>query len=407
VSDVLRLTREDWLDVPPELERLAEGTVATTPGFVASGVACGLKESGALDIGVLASSRHAVSAMVDTSSAMPSESVIHTRTLDRTRLQAVVVNSGNANAQTGPRGVEDAAAIGAAAAAGLDMAVGEVAVCSTGVIGRRFEIDRVTAGAVSAAAAVSRDGGAAFAEAICTTDRAPKTAAWRLRLPSGEYAISVAAKGAGMIQPGMATMLAYVTTDAPFEARTLQPIVRDAAAESFNRISVDGQMSPSDTLLVLANGEGQGLVADEADLFGVALRAVCRWMALMIVRDGEGAEHVVRLIVHGAQNGEEAEHVARHIANSPLIKAAVYGRDPNWGRVTQAVGAALAGISGPPPVVSLTFDGVGPDDPDVVEVMAREEYEMHVGLGRGSASAEVFFCDLTHEYVRINSEYTT
>lgn len=403
----LRLTREDWLNLPHQLEQLADGSVTTTPGFVASGVRCGLKESGALDIGVLASTRHAVSAMVDTSSALPSESVIHTRTLDRTRLQAVVVNSGNANAQTGPQGVQDAAAIGAHAAAALGVDAGQVAVCSTGVIGRRFEIDRVTAGATAAAQAVAGAGGADFAQAICTTDRAPKTAAWRLRLPSGEYAIAAAAKGAGMIQPGMATMLAYVTTDAPFESRTLQPIVRDAAAQSFNRISVDGQMSPSDTLLVLANGAGQGLIGDEAETFARALRAVCRWMALMIVRDGEGAEHVVRLVVHGARDADEAERVARAIANSPLIKAAVYGRDPNWGRVTQAVGAALAGISGAPPVVSLTFDGRAPDDPEVAEVMAREEYEMHVGLGRGGASAEVFFCDLTHAYVSINSEYTT
>ncbi len=407
MSDVLRLTREDWLGMPHQLELLADGSITTTPGFHAGAVGCGLKESGGLDIGVLVSTRHTVSAMVDTSSAMPSESVIHTRTLDRTRLRGVVVNAGNANAQTGPQGIEDAAAIGAAAAERLGLDMSQLAVCSTGVIGRRFEIDRVTAGAADAAAAVSETGGADFAQAICTTDRAPKTAAWRLRLASGEYAISVAAKGAGMIQPGMATMLAYVATDAPFESRTLQPIVRQAAAESFNRISVDGQMSPSDTLLVLANGEGYGLIGDEAETFARALRAVCRWMALMIVRDGEGAEHVVRLIVHGAHDGAEAEHVARAIANSPLIKAAVYGRDPNWGRVTQAVGAALAGISGPPPVVTLQFDGVAADDPDVAAVMGREEYEMHVGLGRGRHSTELFFCDLTHAYVSINSEYTT
>lgn len=406
MGDLLRLSRTDWLDAPDELERLAEGGVTTPDGFVAGAVACGLKESGSLDIGVLRSTRYAHSALVDTSSALPSESVIHTRTLDRARLQAVVVNAGNANAQTGPQGIADAAAIGAAAADALDIDPGVVAVCSTGVIGRRFEIGMVTTGAAGAGRAVSRSGGTAFSEAICTTDREPKTAAWRLRLPSGEYAIGAAAKGAGMISPGMATMLAYVTTDAPIEARTLQPIVRDAAAESFNRISVDGQMSPSDTLMVMANGEGPGLIGDEAEIFARALRAVCRWLALMIVRDGEGAEHVVRLVVHGAQDAAEAETVARAIGNSPLIKAAVYGRDPNWGRVTQAVGAALAGAARPP-VISLAFDGLPPDDPGIDEVMAREEYEMHVGLGRGTASAELFFCDLTHAYVSINSDYTT
>ncbi len=406
MSDVIRLGRTDWLEMPEELERLAEGGVTAPAGFVAGSVSCGLKESGALDIGVLRSTRFAQSALVDTSSALPSESVIHTRTLDRSRLQAVVVNSGNANAQTGPQGIADAAAIGAAAAGSLGLSADEVAVCSTGVIGRRFEIGKVTAGAADAASAVTESGGQGFAEAICTTDRAPKTAAWRLRLPSGEYAIGAAAKGAGMISPGMATMLAYVTTDAAIEARTLQPIVRDAAAESFNRISVDGQMSPSDTLLVMANGQGPGLIGEEAEVFARALRAICRWLALMIVRDGEGAEHVVRLIVRGAQDTAEAETVARAIGNSPLIKAAVYGRDPNWGRVTQAVGAALAGAPRPP-VVTLTFDGLAPDDPGIAEVMAREEYEMHVDIGRGVASAELFFCDLTHAYVSINSDYTT
>jgi glutamate N-acetyltransferase / amino-acid N-acetyltransferase len=366
-----------------------------------------LKPSGGLDIGVLASTRRATSALVDTASQLPSESVIHTRSLDTSRIQAVIVNAGNANAATGPQGIRDAADIGAAAADELGYDRGEVAVCSTGVIGELFDMDRVLPGAHAAASAVARDGGGAFGQAICTTDRGPKGGAFRVRLPSGEYAIGAAAKGAGMISPRMATMLAYITTDAPFDARVLLPLVKQAAAESFNRISVDGQMSPSDTLLVLANGEGPKLVGAEAETFGRALRAICRWLALLIVRDGEGAEHVVRLLVHGAKDDVEAEKVARAIGNSPLVKAAVYGRDPNWGRVSQAVGAALADTPGPPPVVSLTFDGLEVGDPDVAEVMAREEYEMHVGLGRGEGLAELFFCDLTHAYVSVNADYRT
>lgn len=333
--------------------------------------------------------------------------MIHTRSLDTSRIQAVIVNAGNANAATGPQGIRDAADIGAAAADELGYDRGEVAVCSTGVIGELFDMDRVLPGARAAASAVARDGGGAFGQAICTTDRDPKGGAFRVRLPSGEYAIGAAAKGAGMISPRMATMLAYITTDAPFDARVLLPLVKHAAAESFNRISVDGQMSPSDTLLVLANGEGPKLVGAEAETFGRALRAICRWLALLMVRDGEGAEHVVRLLVHGAKDDVEAEKVARAIGNSPLVKAAVYGRDPNWGRVSQAVGAALADTPGPPPVVSLTFDGLEVGDPDVAEVMAREEYEMHVGLGRGEGLAELFFCDLTHAYVSVNADYRT
>ena len=395
------------MGLPSELERLAVGNVATPSGFVASGVACGLKESGALDIGVLTSTRRSVSALVDTASALPSESVVHTRGLDRAHLQAVVVNAGNANAATGPQGIEDAATIGATVASELGCDPGQVAVCSTGVIGERFKMPVVSAGARAAASAVSRDGGPAFGQAICTTDRSPKGGAFRLRLPSGEYAIGAAAKGAGMISPNMATMLAYVTTDAPLDSRVLQPLVKQAAAESFNRISVDGQMSPSDTLLVMANGEGPQLIGAEAELFGKALRAICRWLALQIVRDGEGAEHLVRLLVHGGKDDAEAEHVGRAIANSPLIKAAVYGRDANWGRLSQAIGASLAGTPGPPPVPSVTFDGLAPTDPGIADVMAREEYEMYVGLGRGDGLSEIFFCDLTHAYVSINADYRT
>ncbi len=399
------MLRQDWLGFPSELERLAAGGVATPGGFVASGVAAGLKESGGLDVGVLASTRRVTSALVDTASALPSAAVIHTRSLDSAHIQAVVVNAGNANAETGPQGIADAGTMGSVAATELGLDPGEVAVCSTGVIGMRFDMGVVTRGVAAAASAVSRTGGTSFGQAICTTDRAPKGGAFRLRLPSGEYAIGAAAKGAGMISPRMATMLAYVTTDAPFDARVLQPLVKQAAAESFNRISVDGQMSPSDTLLVMANGEGPKLIGAEAETFGVALRGICRWLALQIVRDGEGAEHVVRLLVHGGRDRDEAEHVARAIANSPLVKAAVYGRDANWGRLSQAIGAALAGTSGPPPVPSVTFDGLAPTDPHIAEVMAREEYEMHIGLGGGEAVAEVFFCDLTHAYVSINADY--
>ncbi len=401
------MLRQDWLGLPSELERLAEGGVATPQGFVAGAVAAGLKESGGLDIGVLLSTRRATSALVDTANALPSASVIYTRSLDSAHIQAVVVNAGNANAETGTPGIEDARTMGTVAATELGIDPGQVAVCSTGVIGRRFAMKRVTAGVAAAASAVAQTGGASFGQAICTTDRAPKGGAFRLRLPSGEYAIGAAAKGAGMISPRMATMLAYITTDAPLDARVLQPLVKQAAAESFNRISVDGQMSPSDTLLVMANGEGPKLIGAEAETFGVALRAICRWLALQIVRDGEGAEHVVRLLVHGGKDEAEAEHVARAVANSPLVKAAVYGRDANWGRLSQAIGAALAGAPGPPPVPSVTFDGVTPMDPGIDEVLAREEYEMHIGLGRGEGLAEIFFCDLTHAYVSINADYRT
>ena len=394
--------------MPAALTELPAGGVATPAGFEAAGVACGLKPSGALDFGILASRRRATSALVDTASALPAESVVYTRSLDPERLQAVAVNAGNANAATGEAGVRDAAAMGAAAARAIGAEQGEVAVCSTGVIGERFDMDRVLIGAARAGAALAPEGGGDFAAAICTTDRAPKTGAWRLDLASGRSVlIGAAAKGAGMISPSMATMLAYVTTDAAIDRRVLSPVTRRAAAGSFNRISVDGQMSPSDTLIVLANGDGERLVGEDADAFEAALTAICRRLAVQIVKDGEGADHAVRLLVTGAHDGEEAELVARAIADSPLVKTAAFGRDPNWGRVSRAVGAALAGRGGQPVVLTVAYDGVPAGDPGTAEVLARAEYEMAVGLGRGQGSAEVFFSDLTSAYVHLNAAYRT
>jgi len=226
-------------------------------------------------------------------------------------------------------------------------------------------------------------------------------------LSGGEATIGVAAKGAGMISPNMATMLAYVTTDAAVDAATLAEMTVAAAQASFNRITVDGQMSPSDTLIVFANGEGQPLGPPDRDKLSQAITAVCRWIAVQMVKDGEGAEHCVRLMVNGGADAGEADVVARAIGNSPLVKAAIFGRDPNWGRVAQAVGHALAGRGGEVRDPTLRFEGMDADHPGVAEVMARAEYEMEVQLRRGDATAELFFCDLTHGYVSLNADYTT
>jgi glutamate N-acetyltransferase / amino-acid N-acetyltransferase len=351
--------------------------------------------------------RRASSAVVDTVSALPAAPVVHTRALARERLQAVLVTSGCANASTGEGGLQDARALGARTAAALGLGADEVGVSSTGVIGERMDMPRALAGIEAAAAVLGPDGGPSFAGAICTTDRWTKTWAARLRLSAGPALIGGTAKGAGMISPTMATMLAYVTTDAAVSAEALARATAAAAERSFNRISVDGQMSPSDTLVVMANGEGAPLAGADLERFGDALTAVCRWLALQMVKDGEGAEHAVRLVVEGARDADEAEAVARAIADSPLVKSAVYGRDPNWGRVAQAVGQALAGRGGPEARLTLAFDGLGAGDPGLAEVMGREEYDLAVGLGRGRAGAEMWFCDLTHAYVTLNAEYHT
>ena len=402
------MVRGDWLRVPEGLAPVPGGSVATPAGYRAAGVAAGLKPSGLKDVGILVADGPTASAMVDTTSALPSAPVVRNRTLDRGRLRAVVVNAGKANAATGSPGLDDAHAMAARAAAGLGLDAGEVAVCSTGTIGERLDMGITGPGIDAAVAALSREGGGDFASAICTTDRAPKAGAFRLALPGGgEVAIGAAAKGAGMIRPDMATMLAYVTTDAAIDPAELQRMTAEAATASFNRISVDAQMSPSDTLLVFARGEGAPLAGADRDRFAAALACICRWLAVQMVKDGEGAEHAVRVLVRGARDDEEAERVARAVGESSLVKTAIFGRDPNWGRISQSVGQALAGAPGPVHEPEVTVDGIPFADPRAVEVLGLDEYDLEVVLGRGDGSAELWASDLGHAYVTLNAEYHT
>ncbi|MGD9694207.1 MAG: bifunctional glutamate N-acetyltransferase/amino-acid acetyltransferase ArgJ [Thermoleophilia bacterium] len=376
-------------------------------GFRAAGVACGLKPSGALDLGLLVADDPYSSALVDTASALPSAPVRRNRRLDRARLRAVLVNAGTANAATGSPGLDDAHAMAARAGERLGIDPAAIAVCSTGTIGDRIDLDMAGRGIDAAAAALDADGGADFGRAICTTDRAPKGGAFRLRLGRGDVEIGVAAKGAGMISPDMATMLSYVTVGAPVDAGDLQAMTAEAARVSFNRISVDGQMSPSDTLLVISGGLGAPLEGADRDALAAALAALCRWTAIQMVRDGEGSEHAVRVLVEGARDDAEAERVVRAVGDSPLVKTAIAGSDPNWGRVSQAVGQALVGAAGEVREPVVRVDGVAFSDRRAAEVMALPEYDLRVGLGRGDAAAELWVADLGHPYVTINAEYHT
>jgi len=399
--------RDDWLAAPEGLAMLPDGTVTSPSGFVASGTACGLKPSGALDLGILHALGPVSSGYVDTTSALPSAPVLRNRSLDRSRLRAVVVNAGTANAATGSPGLDDAQAMAARTAAVLGISAGEVAVCSTGTIGDRIDLNRVGAGINVAADALGPEGGVNFGQAICTTDRAPKAGAFRLRLSVGEVTIGAAAKGAGMIRPDMATMLAFITTDAHVPPPVLQAMTAAAARASFNRISVDAQMSPSDTLLVMSSTGAPPLAGGDLDTFAAALATVCRWLAIQMVKDGEGADHAVRVVVRGAADPREAATVVRAIGESSLVRTAINGQDPNWGRVSQAVGQALARRPGVAlePVVSV--DGVSFSDPGVGDVLAREEYDLQVSLGRGGSAASIWVSDLGHSYITINAEYHT
>jgi glutamate N-acetyltransferase/amino-acid N-acetyltransferase len=379
--------RSRWVAPPRGVEELEPERLA--PGFRAAGAACGLKDGGATDVGLLVCDSEAVSsALLLTRNAAAAAPVRVCRDeCDGAGIRAAVVNSGNANAATGDQGYADALAMRAAAAQAVGADPRAVAVAETGVIGVPLLIDDVVRGIGDAAGTLREDGGGDFAAAIMTTDR------WRkaCTVSAGGVILSAQAKGAGMMEPGFATMLCFVQTDAQVEDP--DPLLRSAVAGSFERITVDGQMSTNDTVLLQATG------AAGTPLPAGLLDAVLLQLALELVADGEGATRVGRIEVLEAASADEAERVARAIANSPLVKTALYGRDPNWGRIAQAAGMALAGEE---------VDELGDDVIDASALASDDaEAEISIRLGRGDARAHVYFSDLTHDYIRINAEYTT
>jgi len=400
-----------WLEPPAHVSERPGGGLAA--GFRASGVAAGIKPSGDPDLALLVCSQpDAASAARFTRSGAPAAPVLLCR--ERCRLdalRAVVANSGNANAATGNRGLEDAARMQGAGAMAAGVHEDQVAVASTGVIGVPMPMDGVTRGILDARGALAPDGDRAFWRAIATTDAFEKLLSLDVALPSGSVRLSAQAKGAGMIQPGFATMLCFVQTDAALAAETAELLLGVCVKRSFDRITVDGQLSTSDVALLIASGASGVVVAPESEdelRFGEALDYALRRLALQVVRDGEGAARIGRVHVHGGHDAT-VERVARAIANSPLVKAALHGGDPNWGRVAQSIGAALPSME--PIPFDIWIEGVHvcaggvalPHEPPRMG----EEVEYVVGLPGEGAETEVFFSDLSHDYVRINAEYTT
>ncbi|HEX8103806.1 MAG TPA: bifunctional glutamate N-acetyltransferase/amino-acid acetyltransferase ArgJ, partial [Solirubrobacteraceae bacterium] len=387
-------------------------------GFRAAGVACGLKPSGGPDLGLL------VSASPDTTSAarftrsgvLAAPVLVCQERCELSALRAVVVNSGNANAATGGRGLDEAARVQGAAAMTAGVPERRVGVASTGVIGVQLDGQKIVRGLIDARHALSEDGDVPFAEAIRTTDAYAKRATLSVELPSGTVRLAAQAKGAGMISPAFATLLVFVETDAALAPETADLLLGVTVKRSFDRISVDGQLSTNDSVFLLASGASGVRVAPESEdelRFGEALDALMRQLALLVVADGEGSARVGRVHVHGGdQRG--VERVARAVANSPLVKAALHGGDPNWGRIAQAVGAALPGTA-PLPVdvwiqgvqVCARGNAIPFDLGALAEAVSAEEVEYTVGLPGEGAETEVFFSDLSHDYVRINAEYTT
>ena len=379
--------RSRWVSAPQGVEELDPAELA--PGFRAGAVHCGLKGGGETDLGILTGDAEKVrSAMLLTRNASAAAPVRVCRDeCARALIRALVVNSGNANAATGEQGYRDALAMRDATAQALGVNPRSVAVAETGVIGVPLPLDQVKTGIAAAAQQLDEAGGRRFTEAIMTTDRSLKACTVR----AGGVTLSAQAKGAGMIEPGFATMLCFVQTD----AEVAQPSVelRRAVAASFERITVDGQMSTNDMVLLQATGTA-GAPLPEGLLDAVLLQ-----LALEVVADGEGASRVGRIEVREAASDAEAERVARAIANSPLVKTALTGRDPNWGRIAQAAGMALAGEE---------IEEIDSAQIEAEELAGPEpEAEIAIALGRGPASAHVFFSDLTCDYVQLNSEYTT
>jgi len=340
-------------------------------------------------------------------------------TMERCRLngvRAVLVNSGNANAATGRRGLDDAAKMQGAGAMAAGVGEDSVAVASTGVIGVPLPMDAVMRGVAGASRALRADGEADFAAAIQTTDAFEKRASLSVALGAGTVTISAQAKGAGMISPRFATLLCFVQTDAVLLPQTCELLLGVTVKRSFERISVDGQLSTNDTVILQASGASGVHVEPETPdevRFGEALDALLRQLALLIVRDGEGARRVGRVVVRGGDL-DAAQAAARAVADSPLVKTALYGGDPNWGRIAQAVGMALPGTA--PLALDIAIEGVPVcarggvvrfDSAELERAVAREEVEYEVGLPGAGAETEVFFSDLGHEYVTLNGEYTT
>lgn len=392
-------------------------------GFRAAGISAGLKPSDKLDLGLLVGEPGTVAAGLFTTNRMPAAPVV----IGRTRLaatggavRAVLVNSGQANAATGQRGTADAEKTTAAAADLLGLAADDVLPCSTGVIGEPIHLDAMLAALPSVVEALDEGGGGdAFARAIMTTDTVPKSA----QADAGAFRVGGAAKGVGMIAPNLATMLTFITTDAPVAPADLDGLARRVLQPRFEAITVDACPSTNDTVLLFASGAAAPLVAPGSDGWRALEDAVAEVgdaLAAQLIADGEGVTHVLLVDVEGAGDDVEARTVARAIAESPLVKTAAFGRDPNPGRILQAVGAA--GVEVDPTSVDVWIGdtqvvagGVIPPayfDADqlraaAASAMTAAEVPLRVRVGSGSGRSRVLGCDLTYDYVRINGEYTT
>ncbi len=403
------------------LEWIEGGGVTTPAGFVAGGAHAGIKNYGPepiLDVGLLVAEAPCTVAGIFTRNAVVGEPVVWNRRQlgERRVVRALVCNSGNANTVTGEQGRRDCEQMAALAAERLGVSPGEVLVCSTGVIGRLMPMARIAAGVE--AIKLATDGGEAFARSIMTTDTVMKSVAVRLEVDGRTYHVGGCAKGSGMIHPDMGTMFGFMTTDAPADSAWLEAALRAVGNRTFNMVDVDMDTSTSDTALLFASGAAGGepitSTHPAASAVAGAIEAVARHLARAIARDGEGATALVEVTVEGAASVEDARIAARTISASPLVKTMITGRDPNWGRVMMAAGRSGARVDqnrasvwigehcvldqGTPTTIDLKL---------VSQSMAGADVYIRAALGVGEATATAWGCNMTHDYVSINADYTT
>lgn len=403
--------------LPDTLTAIAGG-VTSPLGFRAAGISAGIKASGKPDLALILSDRPAAAAAVFTTNKAQAAPVLVSRehlAASRGTARAIIVNSGCANACTG----EDGLAVARGMAAETGRLVGcpaeQVLVASTGVIGVSLSLEKVAAALPRAMGALGADQGSAAAQAIMTTDPFPKEAAVRVSIGGRDVLIGGTAKGSGMIEPMMATMLGFVTTDAAVPQPLLQQVLREVVDTTFNAITVDGECSTNDCVMMLANGaSGVTIDADSYGIFAHALETVCLRLALGIVRGGEGATKLITVTVTGAASSADARQAAKAIANSPLVKTAVHGGDPNWGRLIAVAGRAGVAFELSRAAVTIgsivLFQDGRPYDqhaPEAAQYLRNDDINIAVDLGAGRASSTVWTCDLSAEYVRINAEYRT
>ncbi len=393
-----------------------KGGVTAPKGFLAAAVSCGVKVSGKSDLALLYSETPCVCAATFTTNKVRSGSVVlNEKYLKNGAAQAVVVNSGNANCCVGKKEIEDALSITGVTARKLDLKKQDVLICSTGIIGKPLPVNKIKVKIGALVEYLARDGGTKFSKAIMTTDTVHKEAGAAIKIGGKTVRIGGAVKGSGMICPNMATMLAFFTTDAAIEKSALKLAFKETVGDSFNKITVDGDMSTNDSAVIFANGMAGNAIIKKgtAEYFKFlnALKIVAAGLAKKMILDGEGATRFVEIIVKGAGNEKDADMVARHVADSSLVKTMIAGGDPNWGRVAASAGSS--GVDIKQNRLNIYFgkimvmkNGAGTGR-SLAGIFKKKEITITIDLGQGSALSKIWTCDLTKEYISINAEYGT